>query len=160
MNDAMDPSLTGGVSQPFGDIFRPNKRTANVPASPETLQKRAKLATEQASAGAVPMANMGQSPIALRGHSSAGSRSGSGQNASLMPDRSASLPGTAPQYLFAPFPAQPAPLLGPIHTSTTADTAWSDELGRIAQGFDGLKFEQDGQNFLFDPFMGGWVEQE
>lgn len=54
-------------------------------------------------------------------------------------------------YLFAPFPNQPAPLLGPIHTSTSADTAWNDELNKVAQGFDGLKFEGDG---WFDPFMG------
>lgn len=58
-------------------------------------------------------------------------------------------------YLFAPFPNQPAPLLGPIHTSTSADTTWSDELNKVAQGFDGLKFESDG---WFDPFMGYQIE--
>ncbi|OCL04980.1 hypothetical protein AOQ84DRAFT_299807 [Glonium stellatum] len=54
-------------------------------------------------------------------------------------------------YLFAPFPNQPAPLLGPIHTSTSADTEWNDELNKVAQGFDGLNFSGDD---WFDPFMG------
>ncbi|KAK3080667.1 hypothetical protein LTS18_014268 [Coniosporium uncinatum] len=54
-------------------------------------------------------------------------------------------------YLFAPFPNQPAPLLGPIHTSTSADTEWNDELSKVAQGFDGLDFSDDR---LLDPFMG------
>ncbi|OCK74707.1 hypothetical protein K432DRAFT_409640 [Lepidopterella palustris CBS 459.81] len=54
-------------------------------------------------------------------------------------------------YLFAPFPNQPAPLLGPIHTSTSADMEWNDELNRMAQGFDGLNFSGDD---WFDPFMG------
>ncbi|RDI87158.1 hypothetical protein Vi05172_g2827 [Venturia inaequalis] len=54
-------------------------------------------------------------------------------------------------YLFAPFPNQPAPLLGPIHTSTSAETVRFDEMVQVAQGFDGLSFEQGG---WFDPFMG------
>lgn len=54
-------------------------------------------------------------------------------------------------YLFAPFPNQPAPLLGPIHTSTSADTEWDYELNKVAQGFDGLNFSGDD---WFDPFMG------
>ncbi|KAF1980896.1 hypothetical protein K402DRAFT_425854 [Aulographum hederae CBS 113979] len=59
-----------------------------------------------------------------------------------------------PHYLFAPFPNQPAPLLGPIHTSTSADTEWNDELARIAQGFDGLDFGVGDEEGLLDPFMG------
>lgn len=54
-------------------------------------------------------------------------------------------------YLFVPFPNQPAPLLGPIHTSTSADTEWNYELNKVAQGFDGLNFSGDD---WFDPFMG------
>jgi hypothetical protein len=54
-------------------------------------------------------------------------------------------------YLFAPFPNQPAPLLRPIHTSTSADTTWNDEFNKVARNFDGLKLEGDG---WFDPFMG------
>lgn len=59
--------------------------------------------------------------------------------------------GVPTNYLFAPFPNQPAPLLGPIHTSTSADTEWNDELSKVAQGFDGLNFSEDD---WFDPFMG------
>lgn len=58
-------------------------------------------------------------------------------------------------FLFAPFPnQQPAPLLGPIHTSTTPDPdlEWGeDEVRRVTRDFDGLRFEGDG---WFDPFMG------
>lgn len=53
-------------------------------------------------------------------------------------------------YLFAPFPNQPAPLLGPMHTSTSADTEMNDELNKMAQGLDGLSFGDD----WYDPFMG------
>ncbi|KAK5201702.1 hypothetical protein LTR16_001762 [Cryomyces antarcticus] len=53
-------------------------------------------------------------------------------------------------YLFAPFPNHPAPLLGPVHTSTSADTEHNDELNKVAQGLDGLSFGDD----WFDPFMG------
>jgi hypothetical protein len=54
-------------------------------------------------------------------------------------------------YLFAPSPNQPAPLLGPMHTSTSTDTELNDELNMVAQGFDGLNFLGDD---WFDPFMG------
>ncbi|TLD39586.1 hypothetical protein E2P81_ATG00573 [Venturia nashicola] len=54
-------------------------------------------------------------------------------------------------YLFTPFPNQPAPLLGPIHTSTSAETARLEGMDQVVQGFDGLIFEQGG---WFDPFMG------
>jgi hypothetical protein len=55
--------------------------------------------------------------------------------------------------LFAPFPNQPAPLLGPIHTTTTPDPGWNEEevVKGVTQDFDGLRFEGDG---WFDPFMG------
>lgn len=53
-------------------------------------------------------------------------------------------------YLFAPFPNQPAPLLGPMHTSTSGDIERNDELSKIVQGFDGLVFGDD----WYDPFMG------
>lgn len=60
-------------------------------------------------------------------------------------------------YLFAPFPNQPAPLLGPIHTSTTAGVGaegrrWNEEINRVAGVFDGLRFEGDGG--WFDQFVG------
>lgn len=53
--------------------------------------------------------------------------------------------------LFAPFPNQPAPLLGPIHTSSQPDPEWSEEVRRVTRDFDGLRFEGDG---WFDPFIG------
>jgi len=53
-------------------------------------------------------------------------------------------------YLFAPFPNQPAPLLGPIHTSTTR--RWNEEVSRVAGVFDGLRFE--GEGGWFDQFVG------
>ena len=57
-------------------------------------------------------------------------------------------------YLFAPFPNQPAPLLGPIHTSTTVGVGterrrWNEEVSRVAGVFDGLRFEGEG----------GWFDQ-
>lgn len=52
-------------------------------------------------------------------------------------------------YLFAPFPNQPAPLLGPIHTSAAAGPGVDF---RTLNGFDGLSFE--GESGWFDPFMG------
>jgi hypothetical protein len=58
-------------------------------------------------------------------------------------------------FLFAPFPSQqPAPLLGPVHTSTTPDPdleGTEDEVRRVTRDFDGLRFEGDG---WFDPFVG------
>jgi hypothetical protein len=65
------------------------------------------------------------------------------------------LPQPNINFLFAPFPSQqPAPLLGPIHTSTTPDPdlEWGEEeVRRVTRDFDGLRFEGDG---WFDPFMG------
>lgn len=64
------------------------------------------------------------------------------------------------RYLFAPCPNQPAPLLGPIHTSTTHNGGdgdegegdrWAEELNKVSLGFDGLNFAADDG---FDPFMG------
>jgi hypothetical protein len=83
-------------------------------------------------------------------------------------------------YLFAPFPNQPAPLMGPIHTSEGltrrgsgdqmgkgkgkaegdvrssenkegSETDGDGDGGQLAGVFDGLNFEGDG---MFDPFMG------
>lgn len=64
------------------------------------------------------------------------------------------------RYLFAPCPNQPAPLLGPIHTSTSHNGGdgdegegdrWAEELNKVSLGFDGLNFAADDG---FDPFMG------
>ncbi|KAF2142065.1 uncharacterized protein K452DRAFT_26023 [Aplosporella prunicola CBS 121167] len=54
-------------------------------------------------------------------------------------------------YFFSPFPNQPPPLLGPIHTSTSGDVEWNDEVSKMSQKVDGLNFFGDDG---FDPFMG------
>ncbi|KAF2757070.1 hypothetical protein EJ05DRAFT_501611 [Pseudovirgaria hyperparasitica] len=61
-------------------------------------------------------------------------------------------------YLFAPFPNQPAPLLGPIHTSEGVQEEGTDgEEGeslveRVSRGFDGLSF--DSEDGMFDSYLG------
>jgi hypothetical protein len=56
------------------------------------------------------------------------------------------------KVLFAPFPNQPAPLLGPIHTSSEPDPNWNETVKLVTRDFDGLRFE--GDDGWFDPFMG------
>jgi hypothetical protein len=112
---------------PQAEMFRPAKRTAFLNPSSQVMQKRQRLA-----------------PVHKSGSSSSHrSPTGAGGTSAIKEQ--------TPNYLFAPFPNQPAPLLGPIHTSTSSDTEWNDELSKVAQDFDGLKFEGDG---WFDPFMG------
>jgi hypothetical protein len=130
-----EPSMLDGATGQQAEIFRPQKRTAFLaPTSDGVGPKRQKL-TPQGSTGPGR-----QAQPSVPGNSAT--------PAGLL--REQQPPGQA-SYLFAPFPNQPAPLLGPIHTSTSADTAWNDELNKVAQGFDGLKFEGDG---WLDPFMG------
>jgi hypothetical protein len=129
---------------PQAEITRGTKRATFLNPS-QTMQKRAKLA---------PVI----SPITS---GPAGSGNGSGSGSSSAPNTPSATPSRAQKeseqrstqstFLFAPFPNQPAPLLGPVHTSTMADTEWSEELSRVTQDFDGLKFEGNG---WFDPFMG------
>ncbi|KAF2669508.1 hypothetical protein BT63DRAFT_262961 [Microthyrium microscopicum] len=146
---------------PQAELVRGAKRTAFLNPS-QVIQKRARLAPVLSTPSA----------SADRG----GSRSGSGSSAPGTPPNATAAPGKGAgsgsgsgqttnttgsgatehrtnqaSFLFAPFPNQPTPLLGPIHTSRVADTDWHDELNRVAQDFDGLKFEGDG---WFDPFMG------
>lgn len=55
-------------------------------------------------------------------------------------------------FLFTPFANQPAPLLGPIHTSSTPDPEFGeDDVRKVTSDFDGMRFGGDG---WFDPFMG------
>lgn len=54
--------------------------------------------------------------------------------------------------LFAPFPNQPAPLLGPFHTSTSTEEARQSAMNDVSHGFDGMTF--DGAGGWYDPFMG------
>jgi hypothetical protein len=116
---------------PQAELFQPNKRAAFLNPSSKVMQKRQRLAPVQGGSG--------------------GGSSGSQSGGSNTPGKQAANRDQQPNYLFAPFPNQPAPLLGPYHTSTTVDTGFSDDLSKAGQVFDGLKFEGDG---WFDPFMG------
>jgi hypothetical protein len=115
---------------PQTELLRPAKRASFLNNSSDVMQKRQRLAPVHGSGS-------GSSVSSSSGNGGAG-----GQGA---------IKEHTPKFLFAPFPNQPAPLLGPIHTSTGAETEQHDELSKVAQDFDGLKFEGDG---LFDPFMG------
>jgi len=142
------------------DVFRSIKRTAFLNPTPNNvLQKRQKLAMPR-----LPGATSSGSSSAPEGNDSSpstGAATGSSSNNTTHghdgSSGESSSPGLRPgreqqtNYLFAPFPNQPAPLLGPIHTSTTAEMERADEIMQVAQGFDGLSFEQGG---WFDPFMG------
>lgn len=60
--------------------------------------------------------------------------------------------GVNKNFLFTPFANQPAPLLGPIHTSSTPDPEFGeDDVRKVTSDFDGMRFGGDG---WFDPFMG------
>jgi hypothetical protein len=125
---------------PKAEVIRGSKRAAFLNPSSQVMQKRQRLAPVHAPASA-------RSPRR-------NSRSGSGGSDR---DTSGSVGGRDEQrtnhnhFLFSPFPNQPAPLLGPIHTSLSAEEDWSEQLTRVAQDFDGLRFEGDG---WFDPFIG------
>jgi hypothetical protein len=128
---------------PQAEVIRGSKRAAFLNPSSQVMQKRQRLAPVHAPKSA-------KSP-------SRGSNSGSGGSDRESTAQAPSGNNKEDQrtnhnhFLFSPFPNQPAPLLGPIHTSLSADEDSSDELMRVAQDFDGLKFEGDG---WFDPFMG------
>jgi hypothetical protein len=115
--------LYDDFTAPQAELFRPAKRSAFLNPSSEALQKRQRLAPVQ----------------------------GSGSEDSASPGNAPANRDQQPNYLFAPFPNQPAPLLGPVHTSTSTDMEWIDDLAKVAQDFDGMKFEGDG---WFDPFLG------
>lgn len=60
-----------------------------------------------------------------------------------------------PNYLFAPCPNQPAPILQPVHAEphsdrSDADIEWKAEMNTFDHGFDGMVFGDD----WYDPFMG------
>jgi hypothetical protein len=141
------------------DVLKSVKRTAFLGPGNNVLQKRQKLAMPR-----LPGATSSNSSLGIEGNESSGSSGAGGQTAVTLlqshdgsSGESSSSPSHRPtrdqqaNYLFAPFPNQPAPLLGPIHTSTFADTDRLDEMIQVAQGFDGLSFENGG---WFDPFMG------
>lgn len=139
------PDLPPSVRERFDDPAAPQtetirgaKRAAFLNPASQVLMKRQRLAP-------VPGSTSGQ------GEASSGSSSSNTPAQQSGGRRSSSSAQQESQFLFAPFPNQAVPLLGPIHTSTSADTAWSEELSRVAQDFDGLRFEGDG---WFDPFIG------
>ena len=116
-----EPAFLDDSTGPQAELFRPQKRIAFLPPPTESAQKRQKLSHSSDGAG-------------VKVESGGNGRDSQNQQ---------------PNYLFAPFPNQPAPLLAPIHTSTSTSGQWADELNEVARGFDGLKFEGDS---LFDPF--------
>lgn len=140
------------------ESFLSTKRSAYL--GPLKDPKRIRLTIAQLGGGAGASSS---SSLGLEGNESSGSGGPGPTTTALARDASSGdsslSPGQRPpreqqqqtNYLFAPFPNQPAPLLGPIHTSTSAETNRLDEMVQVAQGFDGLSFEQGG---WFDPFMG------
>ncbi|KAF9629822.1 hypothetical protein BFW01_g3 [Lasiodiplodia theobromae] len=145
---------------------RPEKREARFPSPPagsHILPKRQRLAAPHFH----DCENSTQSPIKDTFSSNQQPLSTTGAPAAaIMSTVNSSTTATHQQrmmrYLFAPFPHQPAPLLGPVHTSTSHNgwededgtdrrDTWTEELRRVSQGFDGLNFVADDG---FDPFMG------
>ncbi|KIW03216.1 uncharacterized protein PV09_05440 [Verruconis gallopava] len=136
------------------------KRSAFAPPDvpPNPQQKKPKLAiprmlgrspsSEQSSSGSA------ESPASrpnssLAGHSSTANESSKGSNPpGLHREATSQL-----NYLFAPFPNQPAPMLAPTHSS---DVLEMESRGQMPQqprvDFDGLTFESG--TGWFDPFMG------
>lgn len=123
---------------PQADPVHGTKRAAFLNPSSQVLQKRQKLA-----------------PVKGSGSDKSPSFSGSGSGSSDREQQvstGAELTGkngddqrtNHNRFLFSPFPNQPAPLLGPIHTSTSVDEAWADALTCVANDFDGLRFDGDG----------------
>jgi hypothetical protein len=138
-------------SAPQAEILRGAKRGAFLNPSSQVMQKRPRLAPVQTSAT---RPTPGKSASA----------SGSGSSTSITPpsitlkrgaggltEGGDQRTGQAGNFLFSPFPSQPAPLLGPVHTSTTSEAEFMDDLHKVVQDFDGLQFDGDG---WFDPFMG------
>lgn len=139
---------------PQAEVFRPSKRMYNLNPSTSNIPKKQKLAAPRLPGAA--FLESGQQPEGLRSPAGSGAEETDGNTTSgsntgkSKPKRSRE---QQTNYLFAPFPNQPAPLLGPIHTSTTSDLGRLDALSAdVEHGFDGLSFEGGGG--WFDPFMG------
>lgn len=141
------------------DVFKSSKRTA-FPEPSNNVLKRQRLAMPRLPGGTSSSSSLGMdgnessSSGGLAGSTAAPIsqvRDGTSGDPSSSPSKRPSRDQQQTNYLFAPFPNQPAPLLGPIHLSTSAETERLDEMIKVAQGFDGLSFEQGG---WFDPFMG------
>lgn len=120
-----------------------NKRAAygqpNVPPNPQ--QKKPKLSAPR-------MLNQQSSSLS----------NNSDRRPSLLPETSTGS-NSSLSYLFAPFPNQPPPMLGPIHTSNIMlgeKTLQGQMLNHRLGDFDGLTFEMgnNGEGGWFDSFMG------
>ncbi|GME24607.1 c6 transcription factor [Neofusicoccum parvum] len=134
-------TLVDGDSTPnSATSSRPEKREAYPPAGPQALPKRQRLAA----------------PHVNDTIANTLTKDGGFNTAPITKQQQQPIM----KYLFAPFPNQPAPLLSPIHTSTSHNgsgdeeangDAWDEELRKVSQGLDGLNFVGDDG---FDPFMG------
>jgi hypothetical protein len=152
----VESGVTERDGGPRAEMFRSPKRMAFLnPPRGDTLQKRQKLGSPES---AYQQKLPGTASL-ISGHQqidgkiiASGPPPGQQPLSSTSQDKSKS--GREPQtnYLFAPFPNQPAPLLGPIHTSISVDLNVGNEVNREASGFDGISFEGGGG--WFDPFMG------
>jgi hypothetical protein len=153
----VESSVTEGDPGPRGEMFRSPKRMAflNSPAQ-DPLQKRQKLDSPSSS---FPQKLPGTASLVMGSQQIDGNlsittqlhgQSSISSGATLKRSRHDREHQT--NFLFAPYPNQPAPLLGPIHTSIGVDMTTGDEVNDVAQGFDGLSFEGGGG--WFDPFMG------
>jgi hypothetical protein len=133
-------TITDGSSD-MSETFRASKRTAFLNPSSSIIPKRQKLANPKIPGTAfLDSQRQNMRDLAADGQS----RDDNSKKRSSREQQT--------NYLFAPFPNQPAPLLGPIHTSTSGGTARNDAVKNVAHGFDGLSFEDGGG--WFDPFMG------
>jgi hypothetical protein len=141
---------------PRAEMFRSPKRMAFLnPPAQDSLQKRQKLDSQNSSH---PQKLPGTASL-ISGHQQIDGRLiAAGQAPGLQPSSHTAQDKPRPEreqqtnYLFAPFPNQPAPLLGPIHTSIGVALNLANETSNEAPDFDGISFEGGGG--WFDPFMG------
>ncbi|KAF2435240.1 hypothetical protein EJ08DRAFT_581095 [Tothia fuscella] len=115
------------------DVFRTSKRMAFLNPSSSVVPKRQKLAMPRLPGAAFLESGQMESDSDVELKDSKGKSTREQQS----------------NFLFAPFPNQPAPLLEPIHTSMQPEVATETS---VAEGFDGLSFDDGGG--WFDPFMG------
>ena len=171
-NEDLPPSLMARLDDPTAPVAQlsPQREAGRSEAAGATKraafldpgsQKRQRLAPVQqgavspassSSAAARSRHRRASRATAAEGSSGAGT-SDSGGDSGKEEGAGSAGKGTGKSFLFAPFPNQPAPLLGPIHTSTVLDEDEGEEdvVKRVTQDFDGLRFEGDG---WFDPFIG------
>jgi len=144
-----DQDSTALASPTESESSNRHKRSAfsqpNVPPIPQ--QKRTKLSVPR-----------------LQSQSSSGGEQQPPRTPSLLPEISSlSSTGSAPSYLFAPFPGQPPPMLAPFHTSNAMEASLQGQMMQHSLSeFDGLTFDMPTGNEggWFDTFMGFDAEQK